>query len=481
MFEPGDTRDEIRVEELEGQWIGEFRGFSKNSFRALKRLSVKPNRQNYQKLETSLTLSVKRPMEALMRTLATSYDREFSKWVETRRRVVSHFHRQYWGRNEYDAFCQGAFYRKGLTPKTSPQLFVKILPSHLLMGFSSGKVETLAHKLSVEEVVTLGPKLVQKVEAAFEEVFPAFLTSIGVVSNAPQKTLENLFCQLHLSSQSKEAEWIRSVYQAAMKEGPSGWPFRQIIFQGVPGTGKTKTALLLAELIAGESENIETLQFHPSYSYEDFVGGLRPGGLGEPFRFEPGVLKKLCDRALARPEKNFVLLIDEINRGNVSSIFGELLYALEYRNRSVTLPFQKSGKSIQLQIPENLFVIGTMNSADRSIALMDYAFRRRFQFISILPKAEALVELLGETDPGLRKRVQKLFQILNQKITELNPDLGMGHSYFRAWPGERFSEKTLERIWELSILPMIREYFHSESRVAKFRLEILLREAGESG
>jgi hypothetical protein len=111
---------------------------------------------------------------------------------------------------------------------------------------------------------------------------------------------------------------------------------------------------------------------------------------------------------------------------------------------------------------------------------MDYAFRRRFKFIQVLPKVEVLDELLGDAEPGLKKKVKRLFVHLNQKLAEINPDLCLGHSYFRSWPGEKFTAETLAKVWELSIQPLIQEYFYSEARVAQFSLKTLLNEIENS-
>jgi MoxR-like ATPase len=159
---------------------------------------------------------------------------------------------------------------------------------------------------------------------------------------------------------------------------------KQIIFEGPPGSGKTYVAQLFARYFAGlplkgpASPRVRIVQFHQSYSYEDFVEGIRPetkDGHIE-YRVAPGIFRRLCKDAEDDLEgKRYVVIIDEINRGNISRIFGELLMVLEYRDLEVELPYQKDGS--MFSIPPNVFVIGTMNTTDRSLAQIDYALRRR--------------------------------------------------------------------------------------------------------
>ena len=155
---------------------------------------------------------------------------------------------------------------------------------------------------------------------------------------------------------------------------------RQVIFQGPPGTGKTYVARKLAERLAGSADRVRLVQFHPSYAYEDFVQGFRPELQGgQPgFALKDGPLLDAAKAAREEPDAKHFLVIDEINRGNLAKVFGELYFLLEYRDEQMRLQYADAGERFAL--PDNLYLIGTMNTADRSIALVDLALRRRFYF-----------------------------------------------------------------------------------------------------
>jgi MoxR-like ATPase len=250
---------------------------------------------------------------------------------------------------------------------------------------------------------------------------------------------------------------------------------KQLVLYGPPGTGKTFVALKYAEYLAQGGGDVTTVQFHPSYGYEDFVEGLRPvleqGQL--QYRVEPGVFRQVCERARARPEAWFVLLIDELNRGNLPRILGELLFLLERRGHPLVLPYSKE----RFSIPDNVIVLGTMNSADRSIALLDLALRRRFHFVEVQPKEEVLRAYL------LRHRreewIADLLGALNSELERagIERDRLVGHSHFMV---DDIDEERLELIWEATIEPLLRELFFSEpEKLEAFSLEQLRKQAEE--
>lgn len=248
---------------------------------------------------------------------------------------------------------------------------------------------------------------------------------------------------------------------------------KQVIFQGAPGTGKSYLAQIFTDLLTKDnSEQYEVVQFHPSYSYEDFIQGYRPTESGG-FELKEGLFMKICEEASKESNKNFVLFIDEINRGNLSKIFGEMLYLLEYREKNVKLTYSPNTK---FSIPKNLYIIGTMNTADRSLAMVDYALRRRFGFISLKPNYEILKKLLqsnGSKNTFIDTLITNLSTV-NEKIAA-NPSLGsgfeIGHSYFVK--EENLDLQKLEAIWEFEIMPLLEEYFYEDVEEVK-NLRILL-------
>ena len=168
---------------------------------------------------------------------------------------------------------------------------------------------------------------------------------------------------------------------------------KQVILQGPPGTGKTYVARKLANHLAGSKERVTLVQFHPSYAYEDFVQGFRPATLkdGQPgFELRDGPLRRAAERARSEPDARHFLIIDEINRGQIAKVFGELYFLLEYRDSEISLQYSDEPFSL----PENLYIIGTMNTADRSIALVDLALRRRFYFVEFHPDDEPVKGVL---------------------------------------------------------------------------------------
>ncbi len=253
---------------------------------------------------------------------------------------------------------------------------------------------------------------------------------------------------------------------------------RQLIFYGPPGTGKTFIARRLAADLVG-TEQVKLVQFHPAYTYEDFFEGYRPiagssdGTIG--FELRPGPFRRLVARAVEHPDQAFVLIIDEINRANLAKVFGELYFLLEYRDEAVDLLYSSDERGFTL--PPNLYIIGTMNTADRSIALLDSAMRRRFAFVELSPDAPPTRTLLRRWSRhhGLGDTAADLLDALNARIED--PDFRIGPSYFmRGTDADAHSRERLRRIWDTSILPLLQEHHYGEwDRVeGHYRLESLL-------
>ena len=252
---------------------------------------------------------------------------------------------------------------------------------------------------------------------------------------------------------------------------------KQVIFQGPPGTGKTYVAQKLANHLAGSKERVTLVQFHPSYAYEDFVQGFRPTTLenGQPgFELRDGPLRAAAKRARKEPDAKHFLIIDEINRGQIAKVFGELYFLLEYRDSEVSLQYSDEPFSL----PKNLYIIGTMNTADRSIALVDLALRRRFYFVEFHPDDEPVKGVLrrwlkskGLDDMGW---VADVVELANEKMED-DRHAAIGPSYFMK-PG--LDNDAVERIWKHSVLPYIEERrYGDEDGAGEFALKALRREA----
>lgn len=245
---------------------------------------------------------------------------------------------------------------------------------------------------------------------------------------------------------------------------------RQIIFYGPPGTGKTFIGKELAKTLAGTSDSVRLIQFHPSYSYEDFIQGFRPRIVGDSTHFAlvDGPLVKMAKQAEANPDSPHFLIIDEINRGNVPKIFGELYFLLEYRRESADLQYS----SEPFALPENLFIIGTMNTADRSIALLDAALRRRFHFVELTPHAWPIEGLLKRWLEARNPEMAWIADVVDRVNQDLDKAGAVGPSHFMK---KGLDEEGLDLIWRHSVLPYLEEvYFGQEDRIAEYELERLV-------
>ena len=245
-----------------------------------------------------------------------------------------------------------------------------------------------------------------------------------------------------------------------------------LILQGAPGVGKTFTAKRLAYSLMGEKDDsrIEFVQFHQNYSYEDFVMGYRPSG--DSYELKYGIFYQFCKKAENQPDKKFFFIIDEINRGNLSKIFGELLMLIEkdYRCTKATLAYN----GMPFSVPKNLYIVGMMNTADRSLAMIDYALRRRFSFFEMAPAFES--KGFKEYQHSLDNRT---FNELISEIVKLNGEISrdkslgkgfcIGHSYFCGKTKETCTNEWMQSVVNYDILPMLSEYwFDDDTKVQRW-------------
>ena len=248
---------------------------------------------------------------------------------------------------------------------------------------------------------------------------------------------------------------------------------KNIILQGAPGVGKTFTAKRLAYSMIGhkEIEQVEMVQFHQNYSYEDFIMGYKPTEDGG-FTLRPGIFYNFCKKAKCNPEKDYFFIIDEINRGNLSKVFGELLMLIENNYRDERIKLAYSGEDFC--VPKNVYLIGLMNTADRSLAMIDYALRRRFSFIDIEPgfDTEGFKHYQTDLHHDTFDKVIEAIKQLNSLIAaddSLGPGFCIGHSYF--CEQKAITQEWLENVVNYDIAPMLKEYWFDDPQKSKTQIE----------
>ena len=279
----------------------------------------------------------------------------------------------------------------------------------------------------------------------------------------PSDPLETLAKELHV-----QVDFLQNIETLLQEK-------KQVIFQGPPGTGKTYVAQELAQHLAGSKERYRLVQFHPSYSYEDFVRGYRPTLLKNEqpgFELKDGPFLQIAREAADDRDGQYFLIIDEINRGNLAKVFGELYFLLEYRDKPMNLMYQKDNEP-PFRMPDNLYIIGTMNTADRSIALVDLALRRRFAFVDFAVNKEPVEGLLrrwlGANGLGEMAWIADVVDRANKKLD--NHHAAIGPSYFMR---PDLDEAAVKRIWQHNVLPYVEEHLFGEhDKLREFALDKL--------
>lgn len=295
----------------------------------------------------------------------------------------------------------------------------------------------------------------QAARVATEKKRPPVVTK-GAVKPVKGVTLSDVSKATYLPLEQLE-EWVELV------KGRKA----QALFYGPPGTGKTFVAEQLATYLAGTSGRVERAQFHPSYSYEDFIEGLRPevtrqGSMS--YQVRPGTFRSFCESVRER-DGTHVFIVDEINRAEIGSVLGELMQLLEYRGKDIVLPYSQE----LFSVPENVILLATMNTADRSLALVDFALRRRFHAFQLPPNRDVLAKWAAGRGAASQV-VLKFFDLIQDSVAD--PDYAPGHSY---WMTADLSADALFKVWKYELRPYLAEYWF-EQRSQLDRLDIEVRE-----
>lgn len=507
--------------------------FSPETFALLQGLEEEPSLAFYQERKDEIQTFVEAPVKDLLHEVAKGLPAPMLELLETEKNLFSRIPKNDYGRGGAWPYYWGAFYPRWGKRIGNCQLFVTVSSSGVAAGFAFGGnasedekrfcdnlraergklvdqvcsnwssgplvlggkeeepkavsdllkewenysgesgVGTINMFLPVEEVLAWKKdSLVEKVRQLFVDLFPLVLFA---TEDDPMPAVLKWLDAEDPGDEPSPVHPLEAVLEATGFDVPvlERWKRsilrkKQAVFYGPPGTGKTFIADHLARhLIGGGRGFSQVVQFHPSYAYEDFIEGIRPSVNGADslvYTKERGVFLEFCRKAAEAEGDPCVLIVDEINRAPLSRVFGELMYLLEYRDRKIRLA---SGR--EFRIPRNVYLIGTMNTADRSIALVDHALRRRFAFIPLFPEygvLEAFHAGNGFDATGL----VDLLREVNHEIGDRNYSLGV--SFFM----DKELTDNIEDIWRMEIEPYLEEYFYDQNgKMEDFRWDRVRR------
>jgi len=493
------------------------------AFDLLERLRANPTKAFYDSEKDAFAEHLEQPFRDLFAELAERMPQPMRDYLETEKGLFGRIPKNDYGRGGAWPHYWGAFYPKGGKRIEGAQLFVLAQADDFRFGFDLGEhspgggeqfqraladshaqVRQALEELAGYETLSFGEDD-ESVASLAEWLAMPLATPRVVVHLTPDEVLsvpraemldrilrafESVFPLVLLASDPNPGPAIRKylgldddedepqpLYPLAQMSTDTGLDVPQLerwkralerkgqtILYGPPGTGKTFVAQKLAQhLIGGTDGFSELVQFHPAYAYEDFMLGIRPKGGGKEALSYPvvrGRFLDFCDRA-AGHDGPCVLILDEINRANLARVFGELMYLLEYRDAQV--PLSVDGRPFR--IPRNVRLIGTMNTADRSIALVDHALRRRFAFLALRPQYQIIRSWHAGRDTGFDPAgLIRVLERVNAAIADPNYEVGI--SFFLVEkPGEQ-----LEDVWRMEIEPYLEEYFFDQpAKVAEFR------------